>query len=91
MYTLQNYGDDHENDIISHLYSNKSISKHQHGFLSKHSTSRQLLECVNDWAIQISKKNQVDIAYLDFAKAFDSVVHKNYCLHLKCTVLMVCC
>ena len=65
-----------KNDLISLLYSNKLISKHQHGFLSKHSTSTQLLECVNDWAIQISKKHEVDIAYLDFAKAFDSNVHK---------------
>ena len=57
------------NYLISHLYSNKLISKYMHGFLSKHYTSTQLLECVNDWATQIAKKNQVDIAYLDFAKA----------------------
>ena len=37
-----------KNDLISHLYNNKLISKHQHGFLRKHSTSTQLLECVND-------------------------------------------
>ena len=58
-----------KNDLVSHLYSNKLISKHQHRFLSKHSTSTQLLECANDWAIQISKKNQVDIAYLDFCQS----------------------
>ena len=39
--------------------------------------------CVNDWAIQISKKNQVDIAYPDFAKAFDSIVHKKLLFKLK--------
>ena len=70
-------------DLISHLYSITLISKHQHGFLSKHSTSTQLLECVNDWAIQISKKNHVDIAYLDFAKAFDSIVRKKLLFKLK--------
>ena len=72
-----------KNDLISHLYNNKLISKHQHGFLSKHSTSTQLLECVNDLTIQISKKNQVDIAYLDFAQAFDSIVHKKLLFKLK--------
>ena len=72
-----------KNHLISNLYSNKLISKHQHGFHSKHSTSTQLLECVNDWAIQISKKRKVDIAYLDFAKAFDSIVHKKLLFKLK--------
>ena len=65
------------------MYSNKLISKHQHGFLSKHSTATQLLECVNDWAIKKSKKNQVAIVYLDFAKAFDSIVHKKLLFKLK--------
>ena len=66
-----------KDDIISHLWKQKLISKHQHGFLTKHSTSTQLLECATDWSISLSNKKQVDVAYLDFAKAFDSIVHKN--------------
>ena len=37
-----------KNDIISHLWKHKLISKHQHVFLTKHSKSTQLLECAND-------------------------------------------
>ena len=80
-----------KNYLISHLYINKVISKHQHGFHSKHSTSTQLLECVNDWAIQISKQNQVDIAYFDFAKGLTVLFIINYCLNLERMGLMVCC
>ena len=65
-----------KDDIIPHLWKHKLISKHQHGFLTKHSTPTQLLECVNDWYIGLSNNKQVDVAYLDFAKAFDSLVHK---------------
>ena len=72
-----------KNDLISHLYNKKLNSKHQRGFLSKYSPFTQLVECVNDWTIQISKNNQVDIAYLDFAKAFASVVHMKLFFKLK--------
>jgi len=60
-----------------HHYSlhNKLISKHQHGFLSNHSTCTQLLECVNDWSLAIHSSYSVDVAYIDFSKAFDSVCH----------------
>ena len=61
--------------ILDHLQAHKLISRQQHGFIARHSTNTQLLECCNDWAIHLSAKKQVDIAYLDFAKAFDSVVH----------------
>jgi len=61
--------------IISYLFENKLITKHQHGFLAKHSTCSQLLECVNDWSVSINARNSVDVIYIDFQKAFDSVVH----------------
>jgi len=32
-----------------------------------------LLEAVNDWTIAINDKKSVVIAYIDYAKAFDSV------------------
>ena len=54
---------------------NKLISKQQHGFLAKHSTCSQLLECVNDWSIALNIRNSTDVIYIDFNKAFDSVVH----------------
>ena len=60
----------HTHTYTIYLWKHKLISKHQHGILTKHYTSTQLLECVNDWSISLSNKNQVDVAYLDFATAF---------------------
>ena len=39
-------------------------------------TTIQLINSCNDRAVHLSDKKQTDVVYLDFAKAFDSVVHK---------------
>ena len=62
-------------DIIDYLSSHNLITKHQHGFLKKHSTTTNLLESLNDWTISLSNRKSVLIAYVDFQKAFDSVSH----------------
>ena len=62
--------------MLDHLNKSKLISRQQHGFLVRHLTNTQLLESCNDCALHLSNRKQVDIAYLDFAKAFDSVVQK---------------
>lgn len=41
------------------------------------------MECVNDWSIELNFRNSVDIAYIDFQKAFDSVVHSKLCHKLR--------
>ncbi|EGT53782.1 hypothetical protein CAEBREN_30708, partial [Caenorhabditis brenneri] len=51
-------------------------SASQHGFRAKKSTVTNLLECMNDWTEYLDTKKQVDIIYLDFAKAFDRVDHE---------------
>ena len=61
--------------MLCHLLKHRVITKHQHGFLFRHSTTTQLLECVSDWTLKLSNKQQVDVAYQDFTKTFDSVVH----------------
>ena len=60
---------------LDHLITCKLISSQQHGFLVCHPTNTQLLESCIDWAVLLSNIKQVDIAYLDFTKEFDSVVH----------------
>jgi len=60
--------------LITYLLENNLIST-QHGFLAKHSTCSQLLECVNDWTIKLTFRHSIDVAYIDFQKAFDYVVH----------------
>jgi hypothetical protein len=60
--------------LLSLLVSKGLISKNQHGFLAKHSTTTNLLECTFDWLVTLSSRKSTDIIYIDFARAFDSVV-----------------
>ncbi|MCP3661549.1 MAG: hypothetical protein GY696_03470, partial [Gammaproteobacteria bacterium] len=57
------------------IAANRLLNPAQHGFLAKHSCSTQLLECLNDWTLALSRRHSVDIVYLDFSKAFDCVSH----------------
>jgi len=50
---------------MSHLLAHKLINKHQHGFLSKKSTTTQLLESTLDWNIAWNRRNSVDVIYPD--------------------------
>ena len=63
--------------IISHLRSHQLISADQFGFLSRRSTCTQLLTTLNYWTISIDNHLKVDAVYIDFAKAFDTVVILN--------------
>ena len=57
--------------IMKHLKSNGV----QYGFRSKRSCEAQLILTIDDFARAIDNKFQVDVAILDFAKAFDKVAH----------------
>jgi len=63
-------------ELINYLQQHHLITKQQHGFLAKRSTSTNLIESLNDWTMSIEKKHCQSVAYIDFAKAFDSVCHK---------------
>ncbi|MEM7557303.1 MAG: reverse transcriptase family protein, partial [Cyanobacteria bacterium P01_A01_bin.84] len=69
--------------LIKFQESNRLITIHQHGFRSKRSTVTQLLECVNDWTSFVDQGQSVDVVYLDFAKAFDTVSHPKLLFKLK--------
>ena len=71
-----------KDQMMDFLLSNNLISKHQHGFLSGKSTCTQLLESLQDWIVALRAKSCVDVVYIDFSKAFDSVVHSKLCLKL---------
>ena len=58
------------------------INKQQQGFISKRSTCSQLLECINDWSVSLSHKQSIDIAFVDFGHALDSVVLSKLCLYI---------
>ena len=48
----------------------------QHGFLPGRSCTTQLMEVIEHWSAAMDDGDPVDVAYLDFAKAFDSVPHQ---------------
>ena len=47
----------------------------QHGFLKGRSTCTNLLECMNDWTLNIDLGCNTVIVYTDFAEGFDTVSH----------------
>jgi hypothetical protein len=58
---------------MRYLNEYKLLSASQHGFLSKHSTCTNLLEVLCDWTGNLDQRADTMVAYIDFAKAFDSV------------------
>jgi ribonuclease P/MRP protein subunit RPP40 len=70
--------------LLTHMYSFGLLNNSQHGFLKNISTTTHLLECCLDWNVALRSKKAVDIIYLDYAKAFDSVVHSKLIAKLIC-------
>ena len=62
-----------KNALLKHLMSKNLLSKQQHGFLKQRSTGTQLLECLNNWSDAYENGECVDVCYINFAKAFDSL------------------
>ena len=63
--------------VVAHLNNCNIITKSQHGFLSRKSTTTNLLECLNDWTTMLDEKSaKIDIMYIDLEKAFDSLTHE---------------
>ncbi|XP_065675658.1 uncharacterized protein LOC136091872 [Hydra vulgaris] len=69
--------------ITKYLEKTSTISHNQHGFMSKKGCTSNLLESVDYITKALSKRNFVDIAFLDFAKAFDKVSHRRLLHKLK--------
>ena len=62
--------------ILTHLESNKLLSENQHGFMAGRSCTTQHLEVLGIWSRIPEDGNNIDVIYLDFAKAFDTVPHR---------------
>ena len=67
--------------MLSHFES--FISESQHGFLRGKSCFSNLLHCFNKIDEILFNGDEVDIIYLDFQKAFDSVPHRRLLNKLK--------
>ena len=66
--------------ISRHLSINRISSPHQHGFQRGLSCETQLITVIYEWALVLDVHGQVDVVFLDFAKAFDSVLHERLLL-----------
>ena len=62
--------------IHKHLDSNNILTTLQHGSRSRHSCESQLVTTIHDIMKRFDSKKQIDIAILDFSKAFDTVPHE---------------
>ena len=70
--------------ILAHLDDHKILTDLQHGFRSGRSCETQLVTTFQDLAQMHNKKGgQIDIAVLDFLKAFDTVPHDGLLSKLK--------
>ena len=71
-------------DALTHyLDVNDIISPHQHGFMSGRSCLTNLLETLECWTKALDEGVGIDVLYLDYRKAFDSVPHKRLIERLK--------
>ena len=66
-----------KDNISSYMCNNNLFSPNQHGFTARKSCTSQLLHAVNYWTQCLDNKYPVDVVYLDFHKAFDTVPHKH--------------
>ena len=69
--------------ILNYLTEEDLLSCHQYGFRPKRSCTLQLLEVLDAWSRELESRNPIDVIYLDFQKAFDSVPHRRLLLKLQ--------
>ncbi len=61
---------------MNHLEAHGILTDYQHGFRAGRSCETQLIITVHDLLMAADVGDRVDIAFLDFSKAFDTVPHK---------------
>jgi len=61
--------------LVEHIEVNNLFSKHQHGFTKNRSCLTNLLETIEEWTEAIENGYGLDILFLDYQKAFDTVPH----------------
>ena len=59
--------------IHKHLERHKILTSKQHGFRTRHSCETQLLITIDELMKHHNQKHQIDLAVLDFSKAFDTI------------------
>ena len=62
--------------MIIHFDQHEILTERNHGFRKQYSCETQLITTIDDLTRSYDSKTQVDIAVLDFSKAFDKVPHR---------------
>ena len=70
-------------ELSDYLLSRGLITRQQHGFIAKRSTTTNLLDSLNDWTVSVENRLIQTIVYVDFARAFDTVSHDKLQLKLQ--------
>ena len=71
------------NELMRHFENNKLFIDSQHGFRKGRSCMTQLIEVMDYVTSEVDKNSSVDIEYLEFQKAFDTVPHIRLITKLK--------
>ena len=58
------------------MKNHNMFSKYQYGFVSGRSTTLQLLHVLEEWTKWLDGGGSLDVCYMDFMKAFDTVPHR---------------
>jgi len=70
-------------NLLSFLQDNKMINNDQHGFMRGRSCLTNLLETLESWTRALDEGFGLDVIYLDYKKAFDSVPIKRLLIKLR--------
>ena len=62
--------------LYEYLDSNKHLFIDQYGFRNLHSVVSCLLNCTNDWYVNIDRGKFTTMIFIDLKKAFDTVDHQ---------------
>ena len=63
------------NQLYNYLTEYGLLSSAQFGFRKSHSTATALLDCTNEWYMNIDKKMFNLVVFIDLRKAYDTVNH----------------
>jgi Reverse transcriptase (RNA-dependent DNA polymerase)/Endonuclease-reverse transcriptase len=62
--------------LMDFVDRNGILTRHQHGFVQQRSCLTNLLETLEAWTEELDSGYGVDVLFLDYRKAFDSVPHR---------------
>ena len=61
------------NQLSKYLEKESILSEYQFGFRSRHSTTTTLIDCSNEWYVNMDRRHYNLVVFLDIKKAFDTV------------------